>query len=130
MRITHAIQYTVKANQLGGRAMIKGHTLTQKADSAPRGDVAEGLVQHPAVAGSGKHQPHGDMDGSSFTSAIWAKKAKDFATLHAQGKVLDRGHPVGVEEAAVLLADAVEFEGRVGHEALRIALAVVDDCDL
>ena len=101
--------------------MIQGHALPQKADSPPRGPVAERLAQHPAAAGRGKHQAHGDMDGGSFTSAIRAKKAKDFTRLHAQGKVLECGHPVAMEEAAVLLADAIEFEGRVGPEALRIA---------
>jgi hypothetical protein len=121
MRITQAVQSSIETNQLCSRAVIQCDALTQESDAAPSGHVTERLTQHTAVACSGEHQPHGDVDGRGLSGTVGTEEAEYFTLFHAERKLPERGHPITVEEAAVLLADGIELEGRTGHEALRIA---------
>src|ERR1700747_3111973 len=104
--------------------MIQGNALTQKSDPAPCRHVTERMAEHAADTGGGKHQPHGYVDGRGLSGAVGTEEAEYFTLFNAQRKIPERRHPVTVEEAAVLLANGIELEGRTGHEA-RIAFAVV-----
>jgi len=112
LRITHAVQRAIEADQLGRGTMIESHVFRQEPDAAPGGCVSKYVSQHFTPAAAGKHESYGQMHGRGFTRAVRPEKAEDFAAFHAQREIAQRRYPLAAEESAVLLADIVKRKGR------------------
>ena len=122
-RIAQAVQRAVKTHQPGRRSMVQGDVFGQKSYAPPRRRVTEAMAQHFTLAAGGEHESQRDVNGRGFARAVRAEKTEDLSPLHPQGKAAQRGDPLAAEEAAVMLGDVVECQGRLRHQKASIALA-------